>query len=65
MMPNIADIRMIGWLRQQVRVVEAWREELASRPDIDLLAIARVENHYHWLCKEMYRLEDQNSPLPA
>lgn len=59
MHPAISDFSMINWLRQQVRIVEAWREELASRPDVDLSAVTRVEQHYHWLCTEMYRLEGE------
>lgn len=57
MYSTLSDISMINWLRQQVRILEAWREELASRPDVDLSAVVRVETHYQWLCSEMYRLE--------
>lgn len=59
MHPAITDFSMISWLRQQVRILEAWREELASRPDVELTDLVRVEKHYHWLCSEMYRLEGE------
>lgn len=62
---DFAEARMIQWIRQQVLVLEAWREELASRPDVDLTAIIGVENHYHWLCKEMYRLETGQTSAPV
>lgn len=50
-------LSMLGWLKTQVRVLEAWREDLASRPDIDLEEIQRVEKHYQWLTGEVARLE--------
>ncbi len=51
---------MLGWLKTQVRVLEAWREDLASRPDIDLEEIQRVEKHYQWLTEEVARLDEVN-----
>jgi len=51
------DGAMIGWLRHQVRVVEAWREELAMRSDIDIGVVTRLERHYAWLTSEMSRLD--------
>lgn len=42
-----------GWLTQQIRLVEAWREELALSPQIDISTIERVERHYHWLCDQL------------
>lgn len=55
------DTAMICWLKTQVRVVEAWREELASRPEIDIATVTRLEQHYAWLTSEVTRLED---PFP-
>lgn len=43
------DASMVCWLKTQVRVIEAWREELASRPDIDIEVVMRLERHYAWL----------------
>ena len=51
------DTAMICWLKTQVRVVEAWREELATRPDLDIAAITRLERHYAWLTYEAGRLD--------
>jgi len=52
---------MLGWLRTQVRVLEVWREDLASRPDIDLEEIQRVEKHYQWLTGEVARFEEASA----
>ena len=59
------DTAMICWLKTQVRVIEAWREELASRPEIDIPAITRLETHYQWLSFEVTRLEDPTSRQAA
>lgn len=53
------DAAMICWLKTQVRVVEAWREELACRPEIDISAVERLETHYSWLTFEVTRLENE------
>ncbi|MEO0550455.1 MAG: hypothetical protein AAFZ91_11090 [Pseudomonadota bacterium] len=52
------DTAMTCWLKTQIRVIEVWREELASRPEIDIEAITRLEQHYTWLTYEAGRLED-------
>ncbi|MEO9971449.1 MAG: hypothetical protein ABJG15_16760 [Hyphomonadaceae bacterium] len=49
--------RMTEWLKMQVRVLEAWREEMAARPDIDLVMVTRLEQHYQWLTAELASLE--------
>jgi hypothetical protein len=51
------DVAMVCWLRQQVRVLEAWREELACRPEIEIAMVMRLERHYAWLTSEIMRLE--------
>lgn len=51
------DSAMICWLRTQVRVIEAWREELATRPELDIAAVMRLEEHYAWLTSEVARLD--------
>ena len=48
---------MLEWLKTQVRVIEAWREDVASRPDLDLELITRLEHHYQWLTAEVLNLE--------
>jgi uncharacterized small protein (DUF1192 family) len=48
---------MLCWLKQQVRVLEAWREELACRSEIDIATVTRLERHYAWLTSEIMRLE--------
>jgi hypothetical protein len=53
----IDDFQMLCWLRGQLRVLSAWREELASRHDQDLEALTRLEVHHDWLLSELGRLE--------
>ncbi|MEL7108845.1 MAG: hypothetical protein AAGJ68_12205 [Pseudomonadota bacterium] len=55
------DTAMICWLKTQVRVLEAWREELATRPELDISAVRRLEKHYAWLTYEVARLDDPSS----
>lgn len=57
MFSPIKDTAMIDWLKKQVRVLEAWREEVACRPDLDISMIQRVENHYQWLTGEIAQIE--------
>lgn len=52
---------MLEWLKTQVRVIEAWREDVASRPDLDLEMITRLEHHYQWLTAEVVNLEQGHS----
>jgi len=61
----VDDASMICWLKTQVRVIEAWREELASRPDLDIKVITRLERHYAWLTSEVSRLESPQSRQAA
>jgi hypothetical protein len=48
---------MLDWLKSQVRVLEAWREDIATRPSLDLEMVRRLEQHYQWLTKEIMDLE--------
>lgn len=57
MFNTFSDTAMINWLRTQVRILEAWREEVASRGQIDLPMIERLEAHYQWLTAEVAYLE--------
>ena len=59
------DTAMICWLKRQVRVIEDWREEFASRPDLDIEALMRLETHYAWLTSEVARLETTSSRQAA
>ena len=59
------DASMVCWLKTQVRVIEAWREELASRPDIDIEVVMRLEKHYAWLTAEVSDLEAPKSRQAA
>lgn len=54
----IDDRALICWLHTQVRVLEAWRESLASQPDIDIDQLRRLEAHYQWMTGEIALLED-------
>jgi hypothetical protein len=48
---------MLDWLKSQVRVLEAWREDIATRPRLDLEMVSRLEQHYQWLTREIMDLE--------
>ena len=48
---------MLDWLKTQVRVIEAWREDVATRSDLDMDMITRLECHYQWLTAEVLNLE--------
>jgi hypothetical protein len=48
---------MLDWLKSQVRVLEAWREDIATRPRLDLEMVSRLEQHYQWLTREIVDLE--------
>lgn len=53
----ITDHSMLGWLRNQRRVVAAWRSELLRRSETELEDMRRVQKHYDWLSTEITRLE--------
>lgn len=53
----IDDTAMVCWLKSQVRILEAWREEVATRGDLDMAQIMRLERHYQWLTSEVASLE--------
>jgi len=55
---------MIEWLRTQVRIIEAWREDIATRQDLDLEMITRIEVHYQWLTSEVGVLEAKQPKTP-
>lgn len=59
------DSAMVCWLKTQVRVIEAWREELAMRAELDVSALTRLETHYQWLSAEVSRLESASSRQAA
>lgn len=48
---------MAAWFTTQVRVIEAWREEVAMHSDIDFEMVTRLEHHYQWLTSELAYLE--------
>lgn len=52
------DAAMLCWFKTQVHVLEAWREELAMRPNPDFEQIQRAERHYQWLTSEISTLEN-------
>ena len=53
---------MLEWLKTQIRILEAWREDVASRPDIDFDLVCRLEQHYQWLTSEVLTLERTLGP---
>ncbi|MEL7129310.1 MAG: hypothetical protein AAGK23_07165 [Pseudomonadota bacterium] len=54
----ISDRTMLGWLRGQLRIVEAWQAELLRRGDADLETVTRLQTHFEWLTSEVGRLEE-------
>ncbi|MEM7663077.1 MAG: hypothetical protein AAF292_12595 [Pseudomonadota bacterium] len=52
---------MLGWLHGQLRVLEAWREELVRRGDADIAALERLDRHQKWLSSEITRLEAEEA----
>ena len=61
---NFQTSDMLEWLKTQVRVLEAWREDMATRPELDLEMIMRLEHHYQWLTKEVRTLENMRPRWP-
>ncbi|MEM8615934.1 MAG: hypothetical protein AAGF20_03260 [Pseudomonadota bacterium] len=60
---SITNETMLTWLRQQVRILEAWREEMAMRPCLDMSLAQKLERHYQWLTGEIGRLETETTPV--
>lgn len=52
----IDDTAMLCWLQTQLRVMEAWQNELACRPDTDPRQVERLARHHAWLSDELSRL---------
>lgn len=65
MRPDWNTLPMIDWLKTQIRVLEAWRSDLASRPEIDISHLTDLEAHYQWLTAEVARLEDDRPSAQA
>lgn len=63
----IDDVQMLCWLRGQLKVLSAWREELVCRNETDLEAVTRLEQHHQWLRSELQRLDpsEQGAPAPS
>lgn len=55
------DTAVLCWLQTQLRVIEAWREELAAQPDADLHQLTRLEQHYQWLSAETAAMDRTRS----
>ena len=53
----LRDTDMLSWLHAQVRILEAWREDITRRPELDFQLINGLERHYQWLTSEVARLE--------
>jgi len=53
----INDRDMLGWLKSQLQVIDAWRVELIMRPESEIGMLERLERHYAWLIGEIARLE--------
>ena len=62
MCTHVDESGMLVWLHKQVRIIEAWREELACHPEIDIPTVERLERHYSWLTSEIDRLETSSRP---
>ena len=64
-MQIIHDQKMLEWLKMQVRILEAWREEVAERVEIDVPVLMRLERHYAWLSSEVSMLEMEMNKAQA
>jgi hypothetical protein len=52
----IDDSAMLCWLQTQLRVMQAWLDELATRPDADPRQVDQLARHHAWLSDELTRL---------
>ena len=52
----VDEAAMLCWLQTQLRVLEAWQDELTSRPDADIRQVERLSRHRDWLTEELARL---------
>ena len=52
----IDDAAMLCWLQSQLRVMEVWQNELATRPDADTRQVDQLARHHAWLSDELARL---------
>ena len=52
----VDETAMLCWLQTQLRVIEAWQDELISRPDADIQQVERLSQHRDWLTEELTRL---------
>ncbi|MEO0881420.1 MAG: hypothetical protein AAFY34_01695 [Pseudomonadota bacterium] len=57
----ITDPTMLGWLKNQLRVLDAWQAELVCRGESDLETLERLDRHQTWLMSEIVRLEAEDS----
>ena len=55
----IDDTALQCWLQTQLRVIEAWQMELATRPEADARQVESLARHHAWLSNELAHL----SPL--
>lgn len=54
----VRDQSMTSWLKKQLRMLEAWGEEISARPETDTSTLIQLETHCAWLRAELARLED-------
>lgn len=59
------ETELVDWLKRQVLVIEAWREDMAMKTEIDMDDVMRLERHYAWLTTEIARLEADRSVRAA
>lgn len=53
----IDDAGMTCWLSSQLKVLDAWREELVLRPELEIAQVEALQRHRDWLASELERLE--------
>lgn len=54
----VRDQSMMNWLKKQLRMLEAWGDEISTRPETETNTILQLERHCSWLRAELARLED-------
>ena len=53
------DASLSCWLFTQLRVLDAWCDELANEPDTDIARIEALERHRNWLADELARVDQR------
>lgn len=56
-------VQLECWLHSQVKVIDAWINELMSSPDSDPQTAERLETHRRWLSRELDQFSRSQTSL--